>query len=153
METLNSYYSRAVSDLRYAEAGMEVGKQFSDFNNVAALCAQSAGNFLKAIIESGFQPEDDCIRLLKTHNLRSLYNKIITKFKLTVSSKDCKWLGDFYFDARYPGDNFVVVNEDDALECLNIVKNIQSDTDMILAEIQEERSAEKNTLKQLKFFE
>lgn len=153
METLNSYYSRAVSDLLYAEAGMEIGKKVNDFNNVAALCAQSAEKFLKSIIESGFSSDDDCIRLLKTHNLRSLYNKIRTKFELTVSSKDCKWLGDFYFDARYPGDNFVVVNEDDASECLNIVKDVQSDTDKILVQIQEERDSEKNTLKQLKFFE
>ena len=32
---------------------------------------------------------------------------------------------NFYFDARYPGDNFVTVNEEDALECLRITEHIR----------------------------
>ncbi len=37
MDNMNSYYSRALSDLRYAEYGLEVGRKYGDFNNVAVL--------------------------------------------------------------------------------------------------------------------
>ena len=77
----------------------------------------------------------------------------MTKYALSVSSKDCKWLGDFYFDARYPGDNFVVVSREDALECFSIVEAIQTNTDRILEEAQKEREREKSVLAKMRFFE
>lgn len=125
MENMNSYYSRAFSDLRYAEYGLEVGHKYGDFNNVAVLSAQAGEKFLQAIIELAFAEDQTCIDLMKTHNLHTLCNKIITKYILTVSSRDCKWLGDFYFEASYPGKNFVVVSKDDALECLALAKQIK----------------------------
>ena len=76
---------------------------------------------------------------MKTHNLRILCNKISTKYTLTVSSRYCKWLGDFYLEASYPGENFIFVSKNDALKCLALAKQIKEDTDSILAEIQKAR--------------
>ena len=139
MDNMNSYYSRALSDLRYAEGGMTVGEKYGDFNNVAVLCVQAGEKFLKAIFELAFAEDSSCADLMTTHNLRTLCNKINTKYTLIVSSRDCKWLGDFYLEASYPGKNFVVVSEKDALEYLALAKQIKEDTDRILAEIQKER--------------
>ena len=47
------------------------------------------------IVEKCFVSDSNSLTLLHTHNLRSLYNKIITKSELSVDSKSCKWLGDF----------------------------------------------------------
>lgn len=138
MDNMNSYYSRALSDLRYAEYGLEVGHKYGDFNNVAVLCSQAGEKFLKAIFELAFAEDTTCADLITTHNLRTLCNKISTKYTLTVSSRDCKWLGDFYLEASYPGKNFVIVSKDDSLECLALAKQIKEDTDRILAEIQKE---------------
>ena len=139
MVNMNSYYSRALSDLRYAEDGMLIGEKYNDFNHVASDCAHAGEKFLKAIIELAFAEDQTCIDLMKTHNLRTLCNKISTKYTLTVSSRDCKWLGDFYLEASYPGKNFVIVSKDDALECLDLAKQIKEDTDRILAEIKKEQ--------------
>ena len=63
---------------------------------------------------------------MRTHNLRTLVNRIKDVIPgINLSSKDCKWLGDYYFEARYPGDNFVRVNEEDARECLRITEEIR----------------------------
>ena len=48
---MNSYYSRAMNDLDFAEYGLVVGCKYGDFNNVAVLCAQAGEKLLKAIIE------------------------------------------------------------------------------------------------------
>lgn len=153
MEKMNSYHGRAESDYHYAKAGLATGEQIGDYNNVAAIAAQSAEKFLKAIVEMDFTDDPDIVRLLRTHNLRSLYNKITTKRNLSLSSRDCKWLGDFYFDARYPGDNFVTVSKNDALECLELLEIIKKDTEAILKDITEDRKKQKEMLKNLKAFD
>lgn len=150
---MNSYYSRAMNDLDFAEYGLTVGCKHGDFNNVAVLCAQAGEKFLKAIVELAFAEEQTCIDLMKTHNLRTLCNKISTKYTLTVFSRDCKWLGDFYLEASYPGKNFVVVSKDDALECLDLAKQIKEDTDSILAEIQKARDKMRAVLDTMRAFQ
>ena len=149
---MNSYYSRALSDLRYAEDGMITGEKYNDFNNVASLSAQAGEKFLKAIIELAFAEDQTCIDLMKIHNLRTLCNKISTKYTLTVSSRDCKWLGDFYLESSDPCKNFVVVSKDDALECLDLAKQIKEDTDRILVEIQKERDEMRKVLDTMRAF-
>lgn len=152
MESMNSYYSRAINDLDFAVYGLEIGRKHGDFNNVASLSAQACEKFFKAIIELAFAEDKSCIDLMKSYNLRTLYNRIVTKYTLEISSRDCKWLGDFYFDAGYPGDNFVVVSEEDAIECIDLAKQIKEDTDRILVEIQKERNKMKEVLNTMKAF-
>jgi HEPN domain-containing protein len=62
---------------------------------------------------------------MKSHNLRALLEKIKGRFAdCPLDSKDYKWLGDFYFDARYPGDNFVAVGEERGLECIRLLEEL-----------------------------
>lgn len=149
---LNTYFSRAYSDYLYAKAGMEVGKNFGDYNGVASMCAQSAEKYLKAVLEQCIIDED-VMSLLHSHNLRSILNRIKEVYKeLDISTKDIKWLGDFYFDARYPGDNFVVVSEEDALECLRIVEELEIKVRYLLEEEEKKRSIKKEKINKLESF-
>lgn len=152
MEKLNSYYGLAENDLAYAENCMAAGRNIGNYNIVASLCAQSGEKFLKSVVEKEFVDDPDAGPFLRTHNLRALYNKVITKFSLTVDSKNCKWLGDFYYDARYPGDNFVHVNEDDAAECLRIARQLQADAERILASVAENAAKAREELDKIRAF-
>ncbi len=152
MAKLNSYLGMADNDYAYAKGGMETGRMLGNFNGVASIAAQAAEKYFKALIEKCFIDDDDTITLLHSHNLRSLYNKIITKYSLQTSSKDCKWLGDFYFDARYPGDNFVTVNEEDAEECLQILELISEDVKNILEEEEKKREMLRQQLNAVRAF-
>ena len=65
----------AYNDYCYAKAGMKVGEQLGNYNGVAALCAQSAEKYLKAILEVTFA--EDALGLMHSHNLRAITNKLI----------------------------------------------------------------------------
>lgn len=153
MEELNSYLGMAKSDYLFAKSSLDVGEMIGNYNQVVAILAQAGEKYLKAVIELCFIGDDDAMVLLHSHNLRALYNKVITKFELKVSSRDCKWLGDFYFDARYPGDNFVVVNRKDADECLKIVKQLEIDITKIIFAERKERQERAKALKEFSAFD
>ena len=151
-EKLNSYMGMAYSDYLYAKAGMDVGEKFGTYNGVASMTAQSAEKYLKAILEQ-CMTEEDVFSYLHSHNLRSILNCIKEKFPdFDVDSKDIKWLGDFYFDARYPGDNFVIVSREDAKECLRIVEDLEQKVRRLLEQEREERERKKKKIKDLKNF-
>lgn len=152
MESLNSYLGLAFSDKCYAEDGMRTGERLGHYNGVASIAAQSAEKYLKAVLLECFTGDKEAIALLHTHNLRAIYNKIVTKYSLTITTRDCKWLGDFYFDARYPGDDFVIVNKTDAEECLALLERIKLDVEAILQQESTEREKLKLELQKIKAF-
>ena len=126
MYSLNSYYGMAENDYLYAKGGMEICRALGNYNSIASGCAQAAEKYLKALAELCLVDEADAVSIMRTHNLRTLVNRIKDVIPgINLSSKDCKWLGDYYFEARYPGDNFVRVNEEDARECLRITEEIR----------------------------
>lgn len=129
---LNSYLGRGINDYLYAKNTM-IDKTMSEYNWTAVIFSQAAEKILKAIIETKFADDSSCIQLMRTHNLRTIVAKILERFpESKFSSKDCKWLGDFYFDARYPGDDFIVVSGEDAIESMNIVESILEEAEKIL---------------------
>ena len=129
---LNSYYGMAYNDYCYAKAGMQVGEQLGNYNGVAALC----------------------LGLMHSHNLRAIVNKLKEAYpNLELSTKDMKWLGDFYFDARYPGDNFIQVHKEDALECLRLTEDLQKKTTILLDQIERDKQQKKDIIQGLDSFE
>ena len=85
MAELNSYYGMGMNDYYYAKGSMKTSSEIGNYNGTASLCAQSAEKFLKAVIEVCFVEEgsDEMMHLLRTHNLRPLYNKISSKYQLS----------------------------------------------------------------------
>ncbi|WP_180270778.1 HEPN domain-containing protein [Sporanaerobium hydrogeniformans] len=128
----NSFLGRGINDYLYAKDSMKDQTQ-KEYNWPAVIFAQAAEKLLKAVIEVEFVEDSQCIGLMRTHNLRTIVAKILEKFPdAKLNAKDCKWLGDFYFDARYPGDDFIVVTLEDGLEAMRIVENILKEVEKIL---------------------
>lgn len=93
---LNSYYGTGFNDYLYAKKSINIAEEIGNYNGVAYMASQSAEKLLKAVIERYLIDDEDGIRLLKSHNLRSLIEKIKTEFPdCPLDSKDYKWLGDF----------------------------------------------------------
>ncbi len=133
MNAKNSYYSIGYDDYLFAKDSLPLCDRSNNYNSVVAILAQSAEKFLKEIIEQKFVDDSSCIAILKTHNLRVIINKIKERYpEASLNSMECKWLGDFYFDARYPGDNYVVVSKEDAYTALEIATNILETVNEIL---------------------
>ena len=64
---------------------------------------------------------DEKVKLLHTHNLRLLGNLINETYDLQLNLSDLAYLKDFYFEARYPGDDFVVVSKEERDKCVSIM--------------------------------
>ncbi|MCD8020546.1 MAG: HEPN domain-containing protein [Clostridiales bacterium] len=147
---LNSYLGLAENDYLFAKAGMETFKSYGVYNSVASTAAQSCEKFFKAILNQKFIDDERALKLMKSHNLRTIFGKIQEKYDdWDVDKKDVKWLGDFYFDARYPGDDFMYVGEQDALEALDILNRVRRRTYLILEE--DEDGIQDNGLRELSF--
>nr|WP_307992766.1 HEPN domain-containing protein [uncultured Niameybacter sp.] len=132
----NSFLGRGINDYLYAKSSMKDGTK-PEYNWPAVIFAQAAEKILKAVIETKFVDDSSCIQIMRTHNLRTVVNKILERFPdAKLSSKDCKWLGDFYFDARYPGDDFIIVTFEDALEAMKIVEEILVEVEKILDSVE-----------------
>lgn len=69
-----------------------------------------------------------------------------------MDSTSCTWLGNFYFDARCPGDNFVLVSKADAVESYKILEQIYKDVTHILQNISNEHESAVNKLQSFKAF-
>lgn len=128
----NSYLGRGINDCLYARSSI-LEKAHKEYNWPAVICSQGVEKILKAVIEREFADDSSCIALMRTHNLRTIVMKIKEKYPDSMlSAKDSKWLGDFYYDARYPGDDFIVVSYEDALDALHIAEDIIEEVEKIL---------------------
>ncbi|MFI3209285.1 MAG: HEPN domain-containing protein [Eubacteriales bacterium] len=129
----NSYYSIGYDDYLFAKDSLPLCDRNGNYNSVTAILAQAAEKLLKEVIERQFIDDSACISILRTHNLRVIVNKIIERYpESSLNSMECKWLGDFYFDARYPGDNYITVSKEDAYLALEITERILESVDSIL---------------------
>lgn len=99
----------------------DYAKETSWYNSFAAECQQVVERMMKALVET-FSDMSLPDSLFKTHNLRRLTQVINSKYPDLVDEQKVAWIEDFYFDARYPGDDFIVVSEDTALKLLDATK-------------------------------
>ncbi|MFI3238603.1 MAG: HEPN domain-containing protein [Lachnospiraceae bacterium] len=133
MKPRNSYYSIGCDDYLFAKDSLPLCDRANNYNSMVAILAQSAEKLMKEVIEQKFVDDSACIAILRTHNLRVLVNKIKERYPdSSLNSIECKWLGDFYFDARYPGDNYVVVSKEDAYTAIEIADRILDSINEIL---------------------
>lgn len=81
------------------------------YNNISVLIEQIVEKLLKSVMEVVCIPCDK--QTLNGHNLRKIYLSIVKEvvdFELDVDALSS--LKDLYFDADYPGENFIEVTED-----------------------------------------
>ena len=58
---------------------------------------------------------------------------MVAKFpECKLSAREVKWLGDFYYDARYPGDDFITVTFGDAQDAIRIGEDTIAEVAKIL---------------------
>lgn len=108
-----TYLEIANEDYKYLLA-----QNTSGFNNQrAVLCQQICEKLLKhVLVERG-----DMCDLLRTHKLQRIYSAVSDEIRIDEKYMCALFmLSDFYIDARYPGDDWIDVSDDDmntVLEC------------------------------------
>lgn len=104
---LNSYFKLASNELDY----FKTSSRDSSFNNMRAVqCQQICEKLLKSVIQDFTNDES----YLRTHKLKKIYDKVSEYISLNVSdTRALSMISEFYFDARYPGDDFIEVSDED----------------------------------------
>ena len=115
----NTYLDIAENDLQYLEAVLKTGNTF--YNQLAVQCQQVAEKFLKGYLDR-ILLEEDVSDLLRKHNMKKIAAKLNEiKPELKLDTIGLAYLTDFYFDARYPGDDFYTVSKEEFEKCLAIM--------------------------------
>ena len=115
----NTYLDIAENDLQYLEAVLKTGNTF--YNQLAVQCQQVAEKFLKGYLDRMLL-EEDVSELLRKNNLKKIAAKLNDiKPGLKLDTIGLAYLTDFYFDARYPGDDFYTVSKEEFEKCLAIM--------------------------------
>ncbi len=115
----NSYLDIAENDLQYLESVLAMGSTF--YNQLAVQCQQVAEKYLKGYLDKVFVDED-VADLLRRHNMKKIASKLNEmKAGLELDVIGLAYLTDFYYDARYPGDDFYNVTKDDFEKCLSVM--------------------------------
>lgn len=117
-EIKNNYLSIANNDYLYVTKHRD--PEFR--NNSVALCEQVIEKLFKSIIEKVVVDNES---LLRGHNLKRLYDSISSEISLDKEARlYLLAITDFYFDARYPGDDFVNVSKEDEVECFRVMEEV-----------------------------
>ena len=115
----NTYIDIAENDLQYVESVLKTGNTF--YNQLAVQCQQVAEKFLKGYLDRTVL-EEDVSDLLRKHNMKKIASKLNDMNPgLKLDTVGLAYLTDFYFDARYPGDDFYTVSKEEFEKCLSIM--------------------------------
>lgn len=115
----NTYIDIAENDLQYLESVLKTGNTF--YNQLAVQCQQVAEKFLKGYLDRTVL-EEDVSDLLRKNNMKKIASKLNDMNPgLKLDTVGLAYLTDFYFDARYPGDDFYTVSKEEFEKCLSIM--------------------------------
>ena len=125
----NDYYSIACDDLKYLQATLHTGL----YNQISVQAEQVVEKMLKSVAERVCV---DIEGLLKTHNLRALYDRIHAEIPSFMLNRDkLSTLKDYYYDTKYPGDNFVEISYDMCLDCLRMMYSVIESVNIVRREL------------------
>lgn len=115
----NTYLAIAENDLAYLEEVRKTGSTF--YNQLSVQCQQVAEKFLKGYLDN-LLLEEDVSDLLRKQNMKKIAVKLNDLYpELGLDTVGLAYLTDFYFDARYPGDDFYTVTKEEFDKCLSIM--------------------------------
>ena len=129
---MNSYKELSLYDMKSAEANYD----HELWNKVGRECQQVCEKYLKYYLQYKHLLSET---LERTHNLKKLLKEIPGYDKAIY--KDLSVVGDYYFEANYPGDNFMILDKEMADEAIETANNLISYIDDLILKGQSESVA------------
>lgn len=119
-----SYFDIAMRSYSNIDKQFHLAEEMGWYNLFAAECAQIIEKMLKGILSISKLPEDISPHIFDIHSLQVLTRALHSIYPNTINVQNASWLSDYYFDTKYPGDNFVEVSKYDAEQILSITKDL-----------------------------
>lgn len=129
---INSYYQLAKNDYLFLQSA----KDSKLYNNIAVQAQQVVEKYLKHLVYTYSIDHKESLRALKSHSLVKLNSVLLESgIDLDLSKGDLAILKDYYYDAKYPGDSFIVVSKEDAAHALYVVEEVKNKVENYLSSI------------------
>ena len=119
-----SYFDIAMKSYANIDKQFKLAEEMNWYNLFAAECAQIIEKMIKGILSLSVLPEDTSTHIFDVHSLPTLTRTLHAIYPNTINAQNAAWLSDYYFDTKYPGDNFVEVSKYDAEQILSITKSL-----------------------------
>lgn len=122
-----TYYDIALNEYKYLSYHLGISSEMN--NPTAALCQQVTEKMLKHVLAE----LDNTAQELRIHNLKKI-NAAIKRYNLDLKINDFElaYLTDFNYDARYPGDDYIDVSDEDLQKCIDIMEAIKAKVEAYL---------------------
>lgn len=111
-----NYFEIALKSYNILDKQYEFAADTDWYNLFAAECPQIIEKMMKGILELTSPTNGQDVSIFGTHSLTRLARAVNEIYPNTVNIEKASWLGDYYFDSKYPGDDFIIVNKDEALK-------------------------------------
>ena len=119
-----SYFDIAMRSYSNIDKQFHLAEEMDWYNLFAAECAQIIEKMLKGNLSISKLPENTSPHIFDIHSLQVLTRTLHSIYPNTINAQNASWLSDYYFDTKYPGDNFVEVSKYDAEQILSITKDL-----------------------------
>lgn len=119
-----TYYDIAMRTYHSLDTFFDAADKSDWYNPFATECQQVVEKLLKDLLTQILPLSSKLESLLHSHDLGTLARAVNGMYPNTLRIQDCAWLTDYYFDTRYPGDNFFVVTRYDALEVKKVTDTL-----------------------------
>ena len=116
-------------------SSQEVALKSTYYNQTTVQCQQTAEKFLKHLITTYCTeaPVEQVKECLKTHNMRKLLRFIQDNLSdFSIDTKKVIGLQGYYYETRYPGDNFFTATEEDVEICYEAIKEVKRAVDAFI---------------------
>ena len=99
----NTYLDIAENDLEYLESVLKTGSKY--YNQLSVQTQQVAEKYLKGYLDR-LAVDENVSDLLRKHNMKKIASRLNELDpQLGLDTVGLAYLTDFYYDARYPGDD------------------------------------------------
>jgi len=139
-----SYYDYAHADLTFLREAADAGIWGIAYGYMSqSICER----FLKELVEQYVIPqtiEESAVKgtILHTHNLRVLVKYLEKQTDILLSRQaknDINTVNGLYFTTRYPGDDSMDIEEDEAYEFLGCAERVADEVNRIIKERNKDR--------------
>lgn len=118
-----TYFDIAMKELESLDSLLRSADETDWYNIVAQTCEQVLEKLMKDILQLSSVQNTIPEYLFGSHQLNHLCRAVNSIYPNTVNREKCSWVGSFYFEVRYPGENFILVTRVEAEDLIAVTKD------------------------------
>lgn len=125
-----SYYEIAINDYQF----LDTIRNGNFYNKIGIECQQIAEKFLKHLYVTYVDVSEQEERFIKTHSVHKIAMQLNKHLDTNFDYSSLAILTDYYFDTRYPGDEYLELTSDMANNALQLIDNLKTAVDNYIRE-------------------